>query len=567
MSPLPQMRRPLRARRTTAVERAEVNRWWEPGSPTVLDKRRPRHERATPSTAPRWALPAAGLILATAWGLWHLAEQRHHPDLDRVAQLREKAHATEQEDPAESIRCYQYLRQCGLATRQDNADLARVLLAKGDHRLAEVLASELRGSPEGTLTHVRLALAQGQAATARDHYHQLIQAGHGTVAEGLALLEQRPADTLCMEDLFTALQQSQPTARASILPHTGALAAVPWEDATTRRAVADILLKASSGAVPQRLAALRLSYPADLSRSEWARLQQNWQEALSTITQVEEARTAVAVLMSQRAYDLAEGLLSRLALADGSLQRTRAEALLSLGQWREAALVPAPSLAPQLRPLATLVQQPMHAVGAEPLLRQALATEAKPSFGLALSVAMAALEHQLPRLAEQAFTRALAAVPTQQQPHALEAIVNAARSGGMQATQLARALDPLWQRREPATFPLCSYVKLLAGESSGLSAASWAERHASQPAGVYERFIQALALHREGSYLQAVELLTPLPAYRWHQGEAAVLGAMLATAGGAQQCQALTSSLNLQRLFPEEREMISPWLQVQTVMR
>jgi hypothetical protein len=570
MNPLPQLRRPLRARRTTAVERPEVDRWWEPGSPTVLDKRRPSHERsASASSAARWAILAACFILATAWGLWHLAEQRHRPDMDRVALLREKAHATEQEDPAESVRCYQYLRQSGVATRQDNADLARLLVSRGDLRLAEVLASELRGSPEGHLTTTRLALAQQQTSTARDSYHQLVHSGHGTVAEGLALLQLCPTDLTCVEDLFTALQQQKSQlAHASLLAHTGALAALPWKDAAMRRSVADLLLQAAAGAVPERLAALRLSYPADISRRDWAQLQQNWQDVLSTVTQVEEARAAVAVLMSHRAYDLAESLLSRLALADGSLQRTRAEALLALGHWREAAQVRAPSLADNLRPLATLAQKPMHPVGAEPLLRQALTAEQQPSFGLALSVAMAALEHQLPDLAQQAFTRALSAVPAAQQSHALEAVVNAARSGGMPAAQLARALHPLWQQRDPATFPLCSYVKLLAGDSTGLSSASWAERHSSHSApGVYDRFIQALALHREGSYLQAVKLLTPLPAYRWHQGEAAVLGAMLASAGGAQQCQALTASLNLQRLFPEEREMITPWLQVQTVMR
>jgi len=70
----------------------------------------------------------------------------------------------------------------------------------------------------------------------------------------------------------------------------------------------------------------------------------------------------------------------------------------------------------------------------------------------------------------------------------------------------------------------------------------------------------AFARYKQSDLTGAVKSLIPLPQYRWHQGEAAVILSIMASGGCLDQTAPLATSIKKDGLLREEREMVTPWL-------
>ena len=59
--------------------------------------------------------------------------------------------------------------------------------------------------------------------------------------------------------------------------------------------------------------------------------------------------------------------------------------------------------------------------------------------------------------------------------------------------------------------------------------------------------------------MNAAQYLMPLPQHAWHQGEAAVIASVMASAGQFDRSAGLIQKIDFSRLFQEERALIEPW--------
>ena len=169
----------------------------------------------------------------------------------------------------------------------------------------------------------------------------------------------------------------------------------------------------------------------------------------------------------------------------------------------------------------------------------------------------AALDNHLPAVAGQAFAAALDFSPDR---HAtMESIINTSRHGPLGVSQLLSALDGSDAVRDDAVQNQLIYLNLLAGHDLGVMGEIIHNRRLRDPEDIYPRFLEAFALHLHGELGQAAELLVPLPRYRWHQGEAAVIASIVAAAGHIDRSAGLLSKIRNDDLFAEERTMVEPW--------
>ncbi|MDB6004657.1 MAG: hypothetical protein JWR15_1644, partial [Prosthecobacter sp.] len=103
------------------------------------------------------------------------------------------------------------------------------------------------------------------------------------------------------------------------------------------------------------------------------------------------------------------------------------------------------------------------------------------------------------------------------------------------------------------------YLSLLTGEKVDSMRAVIRSRRQATPENVYLRFLEAFALHQQGSHFEAAGLLIPLPQHRWHQGEAAVVASIIASAGKIDRSSALIQQIDPAQLLPEEHTLFDPW--------
>lgn len=346
------------------------------------------------------------------------------------------------------------------------------------------------------------------------------------------------------------------------------LLAFPLRDPANRERVRQIIDSLPDATPDQRLASSVLAVKPGARDGDALRRVCREQILLAGGFSALEKDRAATFLESQGEHQLvAELIAGPESLTDTSLFAHRLNALLQSGAWREAvALVsspraPTPKFGGQLfTVLGSLNKNTSAATIASDMIVDALkeaCAEGRESSCYALGCA--AVEARLPDVAGEAFACAVKISPDKST--AVENVVDAARRGGLALRDTLRAvtiglagarLDEELQER------LC-YLQLLVGESSeGIRKfiASRKPEHADCP---YFRLIEALEHHRRGDYSQSFSLLVPLPEFRWHQGEAAVIAGIVCSAGGVDRCSSLIRSINASRIFPEEKAMLSPW--------
>jgi hypothetical protein len=169
----------------------------------------------------------------------------------------------------------------------------------------------------------------------------------------------------------------------------------------------------------------------------------------------------------------------------------------------------------------------------------------------------AALDHALPTLAATAFATALDI--SKDRAKTMQAIVRSSRQGRLPLATFMRSLVGSPAMQDEAIQESLIYLSLLAGQKVDNMLAIVRNRRQFTPENIYLRFLEALALHQLGSHSDAASLLIPLPQYRWHQGEAAVLASIIAAAGKIDRSSALIQQIDPAQLFPEERTLFDPW--------
>ena len=160
----------------------------------------------------------------------------------------------------------------------------------------------------------------------------------------------------------------------------------------------------------------------------------------------------------------------------------------------------------------------------------------------------AALDHRLPILASQAFATAL---DLSKDRHGLmESITNRSRQSPLTITQLLRSLEGSATNQDESVQNQVIYLHLLADRDLDSMIEIIRNRRQLNPGDVYLRFLDALATCKHGEFTQAARMLVPLPRYRWHQGEAAVIASIVAAAGNYDRSASLLGQIDTTKLFP-----------------
>jgi hypothetical protein len=141
----------------------------------------------------------------------------------------------------------------------------------------------------------------------------------------------------------------------------------------------------------------------------------------------------------------------------------------------------------------------------------------------------------------------------------MQAIVRSSRQGRLPLDIIMRSLVGSLAMQDESIQESLIYLSLLTDQKVDSMLAVIRSRRQVFPENVYLRFLEALALHQQGNHFEAASLLIPLPQYRWHQGEAAVLASIIASAGKIDRSSALIQQIDPTQLLPEEHNLFDPW--------
>ena len=539
-----------------------------------------RHQGSAPASA---TVTVAGIAYPDPTPIRAALER----EPDRPDLLRSLANASLEISPAEARRCFNRLDQLKLSTDEDRASHARLLASLHDFTGAKAVLTrvsvEARNAPathRAWLAVWREAADFTKAAEALDH---LAATNTDITMPALELAEtmassSQPAGqainaamlTRIESHLAKALSAKMSNGRSSeVLALAPRLTALRWAGAAVRAQAGQILRNLPGAPAEYRMAAVRLGYPETLSQADRPALQQSWLDEVTWsggLSAREKDRVA-AYLQVQREHDLVAQLIPfPEAMTEPALFTRRFASLLETGRWREAGTMSAGIHAPLLpdsrnlaSALATLHKPSPQSRLAERLLTDALAEGRSVKYAAACyAIGCAALDHSLPKLASNAFAAALDFSTDRQ--HLMEDVTNTAQKIALPIATLLRALEGTESIGDDHVQNQLLYLNLLAGNDVETMSQVIHNRRAQAPDDVYLQFLEAFALHQRGLFSQAAKLLVPLPRYRWHQGEAAVIACIISVAGGMERSAALLSQVQAEALFPEERTLAEPWL-------
>ena len=503
-----------------------------------------------------------------------------HPDDSLL--LRQLALAEAATAPSDARRCYNRLEKLDAATDEDRARHSILLSGLQDLAGAKAVLSKIspdkRSSGLTQQAWLELWRAAGDFAAAAEVLDSMYAARHDVaLATCLNLVEaasRTPSapttldkvEKVVMKELAATLG-TKPMEVKALAPR---LASINWHSTEARRDVAGALRSLPGNPSEFRMAAVRLSFPASLDGNDRTALRKAWLDEVNSaggLSAAEKDRVA-AYLQKQREHELVVDLIPAAeAVTEYPLFVRRVDSLLELGRWREVGVLCADPTAPSLlqsrlltQSLAALYKQGPQTFQAERLLMNGL-YEARDEKRAAACFATgcAALDHRLNNLAGQAFAAALDLADDRRAT--LESIINSSRHGAMNVAQLLGAFDGTDALHDETVQNQLIYLNLLAGRDLDTMREVIHNRRSQAPDETYLRFLEAFALHLRGDYSQAAQLLVPLPRYRWHQGEAAVIASIVAAAGKMDRSAGLLSRINTGELFTEERSMVEPWKQ------
>ena len=482
--------------------------------------------------------------------------------------------------PAEARRCYHRLNALGLATDADFAAHAALLAKLHDFTGAKAVLSniskEAQAMPQAQHAWLSIWREAGDFAAVADILDKLTAQAPCDVEIALDLVRKASAAKTSPDlihriesSLLKSLRHWMSTGRAQeVLALAGQIATLPLSSTVHRTHMAQILRNLPGTPVQHRLAAVRFALPNQLSAADQQQLRTDYQNeiAWSGGLSAEEKDNVAEYLQSQNEHALVTSLNSESeALTEPKLFSRRFESLIELGSWREAGAMNASLKAPMLphsrtlaHALATLQNRMSRSHAVEILLNEALLASQRENRAVdCYAIGCAALDHTLPNLASTAFATALDI--SHDRAKTMQAIVRSARQGRLPLEILMRSLVGSPAMQDESVQESLIYLSLLCRQKVDGMLGVIRSRRQILPENVYLRFLEALALHQQGNHFEAASLLIPLPQYRWHQGEAAVLASIIASAGKIDRSSALIQQIDPTQLLPEEHTLFDPW--------
>ena len=495
--------------------------------------------------------------------------------------LRALATAAMDVAPAEARRCFHKLEQLGLSTPEDRALHATLLAKLHDFRGAKaVLASVSQASavkPAVQRAWLTIWRESGDFGAAAGVLDKLVTASPDEVDTILDLAASAAASKAVSPDVLNRIQQHLAAGMARwlatgkgamALSRAQRVASMPFASPNCREQIAKIFRELPGHPVEFRVAAVRLGFPNTLSAEDEQVLHRAYHEEIDREGGISaEAKDRIAAYLQQQGDHqfVTELIAQEESVTEPELYRRRLASLLELGRWREAGAMAADETAPpvphsraMLRALAALQGSSGPAFLAEHLLVDALtgAREERRSVDC-FTTGYAALDNYLPELAATAFSSALDF--SSDRPSMIGAIMRNTRGKNISLSMLLNAFESGASLRDESIQNQLIYLSLLAGKKVDAMHSIIVARRAQVPGDVYLRFLESFALHQTGAYTQAARLLVPLPRYRWHQGEVAVISSIMASSGNIESCRALLSQIDASLLFQEEKSLCEPW--------
>ena len=496
----------------------------------------------------------------------------------RASVIRGLAWAGAEDFPAQASVFFKNLETLGCATRDDRLMRAHLLLRLGDPggsaAIFEAMAPSHLDDPVFWRSWGAACLIRGHQKEAVRAFRRVLQiiphdsqaalALAGILSQGRSQADTDEAAALLLSQLRRAAGARFSTEAHAIAFMIQGLPSLPERH---RGELAQLLEQMPDPTTSHRLAAVLHSFSPEPDASQAARRREALRDLIKHAdTSTHSERLEMARCLQQQAEHalVLEWITPADATAREDMACLRMRSLIALGLWREGArlleegrgkdVIRSKALAKALIVMKT-GGQPRRVI--ESLLTQALAqAENDRASDELVAVAFAALDHGLSRVASRAFA---GAISTSQRHGALVGeLFSAARRAEEPASALVTSLSlaKSLPEAQPEERKRAAYVLLLAGSESELTALEIVRLREAHPDEAYLQFLDAFAHYRLGDYAGAAQVLLPLPRYRWHQGEIAVMAAILSAAGKTSQAAALMSSLDSTHLFPEERRLI-----------
>lgn len=496
----------------------------------------------------------------------------------RPSVIRGLAWAGAEDFPAQASVFFKDLEALGRAGRDERLMRAHLLLRLGD---AEGAARIFEGMAAAHVEDPVFWRSWGAACLARGHQKEAVRAfrrvmqivPHDSQAAlalaGILSRSRAAADTEEAASLLLGQLRRAVGARFTREAHgiAAMIQHLPGLPERHRGEFARLLEGMPDPEIGHRLAAILHSYPSEPGAEEAARRRAALRDLIKHAATSDDAeRLAMARCLQQQAEHalVLEWITPADATARDDMGDVRMRSLIALGLWREGARLLEEGRGVQVIRSAALAKalivmrsggQPRRVI--ESLLTQALAqAERDKTADELVAVAFAALDHDLSRVASRAFAGAVSASP--RHGALVGELFSAARRAGEPASALVESLSVAKSLPDapPEIRKRAAYVRLLSGSESEVTALEIVRLREARPDEAYLQFLDAFAHFRLGDYAGAAQVLLPLPRYRWHQGEIAVMAAILSAAGKTSQAAALLASLDTTHLFPEERRLI-----------
>ena len=484
--------------------------------------------------------------------------------------------------PSEARRCFHKLEQLGLATSDDRASHAMLLAKLHDFAGAKAVLSRVPPDAQDLVAVQRAWLAirreAGDFAAAADTLDKVIAMAPDDVDACLELAAAASKITTAPEvqeriqkHLLSGLSRWMNNGKAQmVLERAPRLVTLPFVGVTCRTQAAQVLRNLPGQPAEYRVAAVRLGFPTELGVTEEQALRRAFQDEIvwGGGLSAEDKDHVAAYLQQQHEHDLVAELIAQPeALTEPRLYQRRLESLLELGRWREAGAMSAAYGAPRvthsrnmMQALAVLQDPGGRAFMAERLLLDSLACARDERSAVdCFATGCAAIDHSLVNLASSAFAAALDF--SSDRRSTMDSIIRVTRGKTMPLATLLRAFEGSNALHDDSIQNQLIYLSLLSGHQVDAMQDVIHARRADAPEDVYLRFLESFALHQQGKFAQAAQLLVPLPKYRWHQGEAAVIASVIAAAGNFDRSSGLLAQIDTTLLFQEEKALVEPWHQ------
>ncbi|MBL9114765.1 MAG: hypothetical protein JNJ83_07125 [Verrucomicrobiaceae bacterium] len=489
--------------------------------------------------------------------------------------LRKLAQEAFEVDPSLARLCYHKLERVGASSEVDRCGHSILLAKLHDFTGARAVLGGKPGKLE-TLTApvreawVRLWSASGDFVSAAGALEATYECGEKEAllaieTAEMAHSEKAPVDVCSRLDLravYFVQAALLAGAESSIKPLIDRILALPLAGEKERFEAAAMIRRLNQPGVAHRLALVRLSHPTSLFGKVRLDYENATREALAMLgaLTVTEKAAALSYLLTQREYKLALEVVPLLeSRTDRTLFLQRVQAALAMGDWREAGRMASNASAPRvpwarslLHATSALQEPGNNGLMAESLVNAAVSESAlEKRWESAFAVGKMALDHRLRGLATRAFELVLNLAPDRVEALDRLSAVAKGYSDGLLVVRLA-AREALRDERDDEAIASKAYLEILAGLRPEMPSGD----------GPMSTLVQAFAAYTKNDVTAAVQKIMRLPRQSWSQGKAAVIATILAAGGQRVAAEPLMAAVDLDNLFPEEAQLIQPWIAV-----